>query len=286
MRLAAIDIGSNATRLMICEVDDSKSLKKILFLRSPLRLGEDVFDNGHISDSKKDELARIIDEYLNLLLEYRVDKYRTVGTSALREALNSKQILDEIKKINKQNIELISGEEEAQLFITPILSKYKEEYPNMILVDVGGGSTEITLIENTKVINSRSFQIGTVRLMKEKVKLEVWNEIHKWIDEHQNHSIQYQVFCTGGNINTTYKCINKKGDSKLLIEEILIFYHDISRLDINNRMKKYNLNEDRAELIEHSLVIYMHVLGKRNCKQIIIPKISVVDGIIHQLHQN
>lgn len=287
--LAAIDIGSNAIRLLINTISKNSNgedeYKKTCYVRMPIRLGEDVFSNGHISEEKIYRMTEAFQAFSHLMRAYRVQSFRCCATSAMREAANGQEVADKIFDTSGIRIEIISGKEEADLVYkagdyTELLDPTK----TYLSVDVGGGSTEIIVYSNGKKLNSYSFRIGTVRLLNDKCTTE-FGHMKEWlqdiVDKHQPDTI----IGSGGNINKVHKLHNKKRNEPLSFFELKRLYASLKPLSFEERMKEYGLNTYRADVIVPALKIFITVAMQCDIGQVIVPKVGLSDGVIHQLHQ-
>ena len=288
MKFGAIDIGTNAARLLVGEVEvvgNHSFVKKISYTRVPLRLGDEVFENGIISPKKATDFSKTIQAFKLIAETFEVRKLRAVATSAMREALNSQEISAKIKKESGITIEVISGDEEAKLiFGTFFLLDFDKTAP-FIVIDVGGGSTEISVFENGTRIASKSFQVGTIRLLKEKVATTIWSEIHEWIIQHVDLNSPHKLFGTGGNINKVHKMIGKSQSQVLDTHAIIKLRDKLNKLSLDERTDKYQLKPDRADVIVPAMDIYLYILNELNCTQINVPKIGLSDGMIYAMHK-
>jgi exopolyphosphatase/guanosine-5'-triphosphate,3'-diphosphate pyrophosphatase len=288
MKFGAIDIGTNAARLLVGEVEvvgNHSFVKKISYTRVPLRLGDEVFENGIISAKKATDFSKTIQAFKLIAETFEVRKLRAVATSAMREAINAKEVIAQIKKESGVTIEVISGDEEAKLiFGTFFLLDFDKTAP-FIVIDVGGGSTEISVFENGTRIASKSFQVGTIRLLKEKVATTIWTEIHEWIIQHVDLNSPHKLFGTGGNINKVHKMIGKSQSQVLDTNAIVKLRDKLDKLTLEERTDKYQLKPDRADVIVPAMDIYLYILNELNCTQITVPKIGLSDGMIYAMHK-
>ena len=288
MKFGAIDIGTNAARLLVGEVEvvgNHSFVKKISYTRVPLRLGDEVFENGIISTKKATDFSKTIQAFSLIAETFNVKKLRAVATSAMREAVNAKEVIAQIKKESGVTIEVISGDEEAKLiFGTFFLLDFDKTAP-FIVIDVGGGSTEISVFENGTRIASKSFQVGTIRLLKEKVATTIWSEIHDWIIQHVDLNSPHKLFGTGGNINKVHKMIGKSQSATLDTSAIIKLRDKLDKLTLEERTDRYQLKPDRADVIVPAMNIYLYILNELNCTQISVPKIGLSDGMIYAMHK-
>jgi len=289
MKFGAIDIGTNAARLLIGEVLTNekgfKFIKKISYTRIPLRLGVDVFDKGRIKTKKQIEFTKTIKAFKLISEVFEVTDLRACATSAMREAENGIEIQQQILKETGVNIEIIDGAEEAKLiFSTFFLLDFDYAKP-LVVVDVGGGSTEITIFKNSKIVSAKSFKIGTIRLLQGKVKDSVWVKVNEWIGSNTDKSTAYQILGTGGNINKIHKLLGKEYMKAIYLDELNELLHNIEPLTVKQRIKTYNLKQDRADVIVPALTIYTRILSQLKGYKIYAPKIGLSDGIIYDLYK-
>lgn len=285
--LAAIDVGSNAARLLIkhvdIDVDGNRSLNKLLFLRIPLRLGMDVFGDGRISKDRGMEFLSAMKAYRQLMKVYHVRKYRACATSAMRDAKNGKALMKRIKNKAHVNLEIISGDEESGIIYDNHLANLPSQGA-FLYVDVGGGSTEISFICNGQRIFGQSFNVGTIRLLKWKVKkndlMALKTEVTKVTAGYDN----IKIIGSGGNINKLFRLANKKRKLEALPVEVLRkLYDSLSKMSVEERMVAYELKPDRADVIVPAAEIFLHVAASSKAKEIIVPNIGLADGIINDL---
>lgn len=288
MRFAAIDIGSNAVRLLFCDVypfQNEYILKKTSLVRLPIRLGEDVFIKGIISDENISKLLQSIKGFKNLSEVYDVVDYRVCATSAMREAINGKEIIKTIKKQTGVSIEIIDGEQEAELIYNTHIAEKIDKKGTFLYVDVGGGSTELTLFNNGEKIISKSFEIGTIRLKNDLVKEEKWKALKSWIKGLRETHQPSMLIATGGNINKLYKLCGLKDYALFEYDDLKQMSKFISKYSIEERITKLGLKPDRADVITHASKIYLEVMKAANVKNTFVPKIGLADGIIAQLYE-
>ena len=287
MRYGAIDIGTNAARLLVGEVTTENGhsfVKKISYTRIPLRLGEEVFEDGKISSKKASHFSKTMKAFRLISEIFEVKELRACATSAMREAKNREEIQELIEKETGVNIEIISGNEEADLiFGTFFLMDFDKTMP-FIVIDVGGGSTEVSVFENGERIASKSFQIGTIRLLKGKVKESIWKEIHDWLAEHVDLQSVHQIFATGGNINKVHKMLGAQHMETISVKKIAELRNEISVLNLEQRVERYQLKPDRADVIVPAMDIYLYIMQELNCNNMIVPKIGLSDGMIYDMH--
>ena len=289
MRLAAIDIGSNACRLLVTEVVPHGMQKvrfnKLNLVRVPLRLGFDVFDTGLIPESKVRMMLESMHAYAHLMRAYGVNRHIAVATSAMRDARNADEIVNRIYKETGILIKVISGDFEASLIYESHIAESLDARNNYLYIDVGGGSTELTLFMNGQLTFKRSFNIGTIRLLKGQVKEEDWTILKETIRSEVRGLKSCIAIGTGGNINKIFS-LSKKKDGKPINQELLReYYRELSLLSLEERMRLFNLREDRADVIVPALLIYTQVMKWALIEEMIVPKIGIVDGLVQHLYE-
>jgi exopolyphosphatase/guanosine-5'-triphosphate,3'-diphosphate pyrophosphatase len=285
--LAAIDIGSNAVRLLICEVikkGKATEFNKLNLLRIPVRLGFDVFEKGHIGGQKKKMLINTIKAFNNLMKVYEVDHYMACATSAMRDAENAKEIIKEIKSETSIEIEVITGELEAEIIYENHIAEMLDNDKSYLYIDVGGGSTELTLYHKSNIILQKSFNIGTVRILTKKVKDETWDEMKETLKDLSKKYENIIGIGSGGNINKLFSISGAKAGKSISYETLKDIYKEMEPLAIDERMKKYTIKEDRAEVIVPALTIYNAICKWAAVTEIHVPKIGLADGLIHHLY--
>lgn len=289
MNIAAIDIGSNACRLLINEVkkydDHTIDFIKVNLIRVPLRLGIDVFKTGMISEEKYQMYLSTMHAYAHLMKAYNVLKYKAYATSAMRDASNGKEIIKKIKAETGINIEIIDGIKEAELFQTQNDFLKSNAKTQTLLVDVGGGSTEITSFLGDTVTHQQSFNIGTLRILNNNVTKENWNELKVFVKKIINKKYTCNIIATGGNINKVFSMSKLKDGSALKYATLEKMYIDLSKLSVKERMHIYKLKEDRADVIVPALQIFLCILNATQIQQIHVPKIGIADGIIREIYR-
>ncbi len=288
MILAAIDIGSNAARLLISEVvkhDKEIELNKLNLIRIPLRLGFDVFEKGYIGFRKKKMLINTIDAFSVLMKVYEVDHYIACATSAMRDASNSKDIIKEIKLETGIKVEVISGDLEAEIIYENHIAELLDATKSYLYIDVGGGSTEVTLFHKSAVAFQKSFNIGTVRLLTNKVEDATWEDLKQTLKEIGRTYPKLVAIGSGGNINKIYSMINSKNIKSIPIEVIREFLRVLEPMSVEERMHTYLLKRDRADVIVPALRIYANTMKWANIDEIHVPKIGLADGLINHLYE-
>lgn len=288
MKFAAIDIGSNAVRLLIEEVHEHGNqyhIQKVSFTRVPLRLGDDVFQTGKISDNKIQQLIKTMKAFWYLMDVHSIEHFRACATSAMREAENRDEILELVKLEANLEIEVIDGRMEAALIFGNFKVSNIEKEKNYLYIDVGGGSTELTLIKNGKRSVSRSFRIGTVRMLIGKVKEKWWTEAEEWISNLMKEEDNVTAIGTGGNINKIHKEAGKKSFAVIRPKEIKAVYNYMKKYTYEERIYKLKLKPDRADVIIPAAEIYMNMMKYAGIKEMIVPKVGLSDGIILWLYK-
>ncbi len=286
MIFAAVDIGSNAMRLLFCrayEVNGKPHFSKEELIRLPIRLGEDVFLNGKISQLKAEKLVTAMRGFKELIKVYEVDAYRAVATSAMRDATNGLEVIERIKKEAGLTVEIIDGKVEAQL----VFSNHIEEALNpkhaYLYIDVGGGSTELTLYYNHKVIATKSFNIGTVRMLLNKVEKEEWEIMKDWIKTNTLGIRPLNAIGSGGNINKIFK-MTKKDNKSLTYGKLKNINDMLNSYTYTERVEVLGLKPDRADVIVHASKIFITIMKTADIENIFVPQIGLSDGIVHDLY--
>ena len=285
MKFAAIDIGTNAARLLIGEVlvnESGLQIQKLGYYRSPLRLGADVFGKGKIGTAKLKQFIQTMQAFQLLASAHQVTELRAVATSAMREASNNKKVAKEIFQATGLQIEVISGEEEAKLIFSAFELLHLGQKTQYIVVDVGGGSTEISVFEDGQRRASKSFELGTLRILNQKIDSNIWSDFTTWIQTHAKVNESHLVFGTGGNINRALKMIPNKKD-KISRKDLLQLHSQLASLSIDQRIEQFQLKADRADVIVPALEIYIAALAALEQDQIVVPKIGLADGILLEL---
>lgn len=288
LKFAAIDIGSNAARLLLTNVveeDNSAVFRKSSLVRMPLRLGEDSFSTGVLSERRIDKLVKTMIAYRNLMEVEDVVAYKACATSAMREAKNSKEVVDYVLEKSGIDIEIIDGKREAEIIYSNEIVEMLNDSDPYIYMDVGGGSTEITLFENKMNVISRSFDVGTIRMLKEKVSDETIEEMKQWVKDLGVKNRNPKIIGSGGNINKIYKLSGKTENTPLSYKEFKDLYKFLQYYTIDERIKVLGMNPDRADVIIPASKIYLKVMKWAGAKQVIVPTIGVSDGIVHMLYR-
>lgn len=288
MRLAAIDIGTNACRLLISEVitpdNGSPRFNKLNLVRVPLRLGFDVFETGEISKPKRGMILQTMKAYAHLMNAYRVDRHIAVATSAMRDAKNKSEVVRKIFLETGINIQVISGDFEASLIYESHIAENLNKDNSYLYIDVGGGSTEVTFFSNNQLVYKRSFNIGTIRLLKDMVQEEDWDIMKNEIRTNVKGIKNIIAIGTGGNINKVFSLSKKKDGKSLDINLLRDYYKEFSSCSLEDRIRNYNLREDRADVIVPALLIYIQIMKWADIEEILVPKIGLADGLIQHLY--
>ena len=287
-KYAAIDIGSNAMRLLIMNIIEQKGkevqFNKSALIRVPIRLGQDAFTVGEISEENIDRMIDAMKAFKLLMKVYKVEKYMACATSAMREAYNGKEVTEIIKKKADIKIDIIDGKKEAAIIASSDLHQFIKTNENYLYVDVGGGSTEFSLFSNGKMIVSKSFKNGTVRLLNNMVNEVVWQEIEKWIKTNIEGLGNIIMIGSGGNINKTFKLSGKMQDKPLTYKYLKTQFDYINGLTYEQRIAELALNTDRADVIIPALTIYLSAMKWSGANHIYVPKIGLSDGIVKAMY--
>ena len=286
MRYAAIDIGSNAVRLLIADIienNGSVSFKKNTLIRAPLRLGDDAFLQQHISDRKATDLVKTMVAFRNLMDVYKVTDYIAFATSAMREAKNGQDIVRTIKEQADIDLEIVTGQKEAKIIYSNHAEQSIDKSKNYLYIDVGGGSTELSLFSDGKLLDSRSFNIGTIRILDNQDKEETWNEMREFVREHTKQFKAVWGIGTGGNINKLYRLSDEKNGAPLTFVKLKSLYSYLNSFSLKDRINVLGINQDRADVIIPACEIFISIMKWANIKSIYLPSVGLVDGIIQML---
>jgi len=287
LKLAAIDIGSNAARLLISEVSvDEKNkpfFNKISLIRVPLRLGFDVFQTGKISDVKADLLLNTMKGFASLMKAFQVVAFKACATSAMRDAENATQIISQIKNATDVDIDVISGSEEASYVFENHIAENMDNQHSYLYIDVGGGSTELTFYSNNNLVFKDSFNIGTIRLLKNAVRDQTWDDMKSDIKTKTKGHKQVTGIGSGGNINKVFSLSKRKDGKPLSLDLLRDYYKELSNVSMKDRIDIYKLKEDRADVIVPALQIYINVMRWAGATEIYVPKIGLADGLVQHL---
>ena len=290
IKIAAIDIGSNAARILINEVLPQKNVEadftKLNLVRIPLRLGIDVFSKGEIGEEREIMMLQTMRIFSDLMKIYKVDHYRACATSAMRDAKNGNKIIQEVQEKTGIGIEIISGDEEASIIFENHIAETLDKNFGYLYIDVGGGSTELMFFENEKLKYKKSFNIGTIRVMNDLVTKEMWAELENEVKKNITSKKPILGIGSGGNINKIASLSKTKDGKPMMTTTLKKFYKDLAKLSVEERMHKYNLRKDRADVIVPALMIFNTILKTAKISKIYVPKISVADGLIHNIYDN
>jgi len=289
-KYAAIDIGSNAVRLLISNIIEQKGkptlFKKSSLVRVPIRLGSDVFLNNVISRENEQRMIDTMKAFKLLMKSHKVTTYKACATSAMREADNGIQVAKQIKESSGIKIDIIDGEEEAAIIAATDLQSYIDVSKTYLYVDVGGGSTEFTIIHEGQPVVSKSFKIGTVRLLNDIVKNETWSELETWIKNNTHEYEKVDLIGSGGNINKIFKISGKAMGKPLTYFYMTSYYNKLQTYSYEERITELDLNQDRADVIIPAMRIYLSAMKWSGAKDIYVPKIGLSDGIIKSVYYN
>ncbi len=289
-KYAAIDIGSNAMRLLVANIIEEEGketqFSKSSLVRVPIRLGQDAFTVGEITDDNVDRMIDAMKAFKLLMKVHKVEKYVACATSAMREAYNGKEVVEKIKKRADIKIDIIDGKKEAAIIASTDLHHLLKTEQTYLYVDVGGGSTEFSLFSNAKMVVSKSFKVGTVRLLNQMVHELVWQEIEKWIKTNTQQYDHVTLIGSGGNINKLFKMSGKQNEKPLSYIYLNNQYSILNKLTYEQRISQLGLNPDRADVIIPALQVYLNAMKWSGARNIYVPKIGLADGIIKAMYFN
>ena len=287
-KYAAIDIGSNAIRLLISSVHEhenqSPRFKKTSLVRVPIRLGADVFVSKKVSEENVNRMVDTMQAYKLLMKTHKVARYKACATSAMREAMNGEEVVNLIKEKTGIVIDIIDGTDEAAIIALTDLHELINSDATYLYVDVGGGSTEFTLFDHGKTITSKSFKLGTVRLLNELVTDDIWKEVEEWIRANTEDYEEVSLIGSGGNINNIFKTSGKKIGKPLTYLYLSSYYKLLNSYSYEDRIWELNLNQDRADVIIPATRIYLSAMKWSGARKIFVPKIGLSDGLIKSLY--
>lgn len=287
-KYGAIDIGSNAIRLLIVTIieqeDKETKFKKTSLIRVPIRLGADVFVNGEVSEASYLRMVDSFKAFQLLMKTHNVFKYRACATSAMREAKNGKTIVKKLLETTGIKINIINGNDEAKIIASTDLKAYLVHDKTFLYVDVGGGSTELTIYSEGKTVASKSFKMGTVRLINNLVDDIMWDQMKDWIKNNTRNYDHITLLGTGGNINSTYKFSGKKIGTPLSYRYLVTYFNKVKALSYDDRIFELDMNPDRADVIIPALKIYIFAMKWSGAEYVYVPKIGLSDGIIRSLY--
>jgi len=282
LRYAAIDIGSNAVRLLIADISGT-SFKKNTLVRVPLRLGDDAFIDHKISPKKIEDLIKTMSAFKNLMDVYHVEAYLACATSAMREAKNGQEIVKMIKEKAGIDLEIIGGQREANIIYSNHIEQNLDVKKSYLYIDVGGGSTELSVFVNKQPIASKSFNIGTIRMLDNQDKEETWDEMRDWVKYNTKGLKNLAGIGTGGNINKLFRMSGEKDEMPLTFLKLKELYNQLNNYSLKERITLMKLNQDRADVIIPACEIFLTLMKWTGIKQIYVPKVGMVDGIINLL---
>ncbi|MBB2151234.1 Ppx/GppA phosphatase family protein [Pedobacter gandavensis] len=286
LRYAAIDIGSNAVRLLIADItktEEGFGFKKNTLIRVPLRLGDDAFLDHRISKRKTEDLLKTMLAFKNLMDVYHVSKYLACATSAMREAENGGEIIKQVKEKCDLNLEIIHGQREANIIYANHIEETLDNKKSYLYIDVGGGSTELSVFVNRIPVASKSFDIGTIRILDNQDREETWEEMKLWVKENTKSLKNLAAIGTGGNINKLYRMSDEKEGMPMSFIKLKTLYNNLNSHSLKERIQVFGLNPDRADVIIPACEIYITLLKWTGIKQIYVPKVGLADGIINLL---
>jgi len=287
-KYAAIDIGSNAVRLLISTItepeDKDPTFKKTSLVRVPIRLGEDVFVNGKISAFNMMRMRDTMKAFNLLMKSHQIECYKACATSAMRDAKNGQELAKLVKEESDIDIEIIDGEHEAAIIAATDLHTLIQDDKTYLYVDVGGGSTEFTLYAEGKTIASKSFKLGTVRILNDMIEPNIWEEVEAWIKKETKNYTKISLIGSGGNINNIFKSSGKKMGKPLSYFYLSSYYQLLNSLTYEERISQLNLNTDRADVIIPATKIYLSAMKWSRARKVYVPKIGLSDGIIKSLY--
>ncbi len=286
MKYAAIDIGSNAIRLLISDiiqVEGEIKPKKYSLIRVPLRLGDDSFLNQNLSTKKIEDLEKTIFAFKYLIEVYKVEDYKACATAAFRECINGASVIADIQEKTKINIQIIDGNEEAKMIYSTHLHQYRGQKRNLLYIDVGGGSTELSYFMNDVLIGSKSFNIGTIRMLDNEDKKEEWDAMKKWLKGYTQNIDNIEAIGTGGNINKLFKLSKEEEGIPITLTKLKGLYEYLSSYSLKDRINVLGLKQDRADVILPATEVFLSICKWAKIKKIHVPKTGLADGIIQSL---
>jgi len=289
MRLAAIDIGSNAARLLISEVHHDQAgepvFAKLNLVRVPVRLGFDVFDTGRVTAEREAMLEASLQAFRHLLRAYEVRHFKACATSAMRDARNAPDVLARLRASTGFDIEVITGDAEASLIYENHIAEHMSRDDAYLYIDVGGGSTELTLFADGRMAARRSFDIGTIRLLKGRLSEDRWDDMKDYLRDATRGLRHVTAIGSGGNINKMFSLSKRKEGRPLTLEMLRDFHKELSACSLEQRMALYRLREDRADVIVPALQVYISAMRWAGCEEIHVPKIGLADGLVQHLYR-
>lgn len=288
-KFGSIDVGSNAVRLLITNVFETPEgpvFRKLSLVRVPIRLGEDAFVKKEIGLEKADQLVKTMRSFRHLMNVHQVLAYKAYATSAMREASNSQEIIDEIKEYANMDLEIVSGDIEAQTISSETIPDPLPKFKDAVFVDVGGGSTEMTYLKDGHKHDSVSFKIGTIRLLHDTVPESLWQDFEGWFIENDLNKSNLPLIGTGGNINKLLKILRKQSTHyHITTRSLADFYEELKQVEYDERIVRYILNPDRADVIVPASRIFLKAANIMSVSKIYIPKVGLSDGIVRSLYK-
>lgn len=291
MRLAAIDIGSNGARLLIKNFreteDGTQQISRVMYMRVPLRLGSDVFTLGKISKERMLMMKHMLKAFKQIMKLNQVDGYRACATSAMRDAENGKKVLNKLRKSTGIDIEIINGREEARLLCNNIVENIGSAKGNYAYIDVGGGSTEISLLHDGVLTHSQSYNIGTLRMLGGKVSKETIEKMKSDLKEFAKSLPDIRIIGSGGNINKLFKLTHSKREGRFItVDEIKGLYEQMKVLSVEERIEQFGLKVDRADVIIPAAEIFITAAEALGCDMVQVPNISLADSIVDGFYRD
>ncbi len=287
MRLASIDIGSNAVRLFIGNVKEDHarlSIQRISHIRVPVRPGADTFSEGHISAERIEKLARTLEAFQALMEVHEVEGYKACATSAIREADNEEEVLRTVRERSGIEVESISGQQESALIYNSFQKRFEKREENILYIDVGGGSTELTLFRGDAMIDTTSLPIGTVRMKESGIPDDEWAGMRQWIDKLPDYNDPLIALGTGGNIDELFKLSGQKRKVPLPYRKLKELTEKLDNMTLQERIEEYGLRPDRAEVIVPAATICMRIMDAAGIDRLLVPKVGLVHGIVTELY--
>lgn len=290
LKFAAIDIGSNAVRLLVNDIiheNENPYFKKASLIRVPIRLGADVFKTGKISKENVVRLLEAMQAYKLLMQVHQVTDYRAFATSAMREASNGEKVAAMIRAETGVDLQIIDGMIEAELLFATRANQQLDPAKSYLYVDVGGGSTELTLFSKNKSQASRSFKIGTIRILNGQVGKDKWAELENWLSKTTKNTKQITIIGTGGNVNKMSKILNRKNRNKdfVVYKHLKELYDELLEMDIEERMRRFSMRPDRADVVVPAARIFTTVMEKTKAKEMFVPKVGLSDGMVRWMYR-
>jgi len=289
LKFAAIDIGTNAVRLLFSNVTENKkdtTFSKASLIRVPLRLGHDVFNEGKIEEVKREKLISTMHAFHHLINVHDVIDFRACATSAMRDAVNGREIVDIVRKRTGINIEIIDGKTEAEIIYSNRIVDLVDSSKPYLYVDLGGGSTELTLFSNNQAQMSNSFNIGTIRILREKVESSEYDKMKHFLTKIKTQYPSVELIGSGGNVNKIFKLAGGKSMQPIKLKEVQEVYEMLLPFSVDERIKVFGLRPDRADVIVPAAELIMKIMKWSNAKKMLVPKFGVADGLVRQLYYN